>query len=373
MRSHIIAFIGLIVAMVFITCQKELFFDKIPIPAGTWQFTENKLYVGNIDTAFIQPGITRTLNLLGRSTDGRQNFLLRISSTDSIITGTYKASLFQTSFHYSANTKSIYEANNLIGEFIVTITALGNNSITGIFSGTSKDSLASVKPITLGRFTSRIDLSTNTSNPKPASGFLGQLAGICSPVSITGTYREGVELISWDNTVLVQATVVTPGAYTITSDTVNGVSFSASGTFTTTGVKNVTLMGYGTPGTSGANTFTARYGSSTCNFTVSFLQPFPDFGKCHIDTFGDYRKGIALTLADSIHMRAYVTIPAFIGTYTFTTDTVNGVSFTTTNTFTSLGPVTLSLSGTGTPLKTGTYTFTAPLWTEKCTFEITFW
>jgi hypothetical protein len=64
--------------------------------------------------------------------------------------------------------------------------------------------------------------------------------------------------------------VGTPAAYTITTNTVNGVSFSKSGTFTATGLQSVALTGTGTPSASGPQNFTVTFGTTTCTFSLTF-------------------------------------------------------------------------------------------------------
>ncbi len=264
----------ILLAALFFSCQKEYSLEVIVTSAGTWQFNDGtKLYAGNIDTAYIETtGTTKTLNLIGKSADGQQNFLLHLYATDSFTVGTYKASLFQSDFQYYTQSKTIYQADQLIGEFIVTITAIGNNNITGIFAGASEDSTGAIKPLTLGKFTSRINLignGTGGGGAGSAIGTLGASSGVCTPVSPSGTYTQGVTLTS-TNTVQVQVTVTTPGTYTISTNTVNGVSFSKTGTFTATGVQNVILNGTGTPTNSGSQNFTVTFGSSVCNFSIPF-------------------------------------------------------------------------------------------------------
>ena len=376
----------LLLAALFFSCQKEYSLEGIVTPAGTWQFNDAaKLYTGNIDTAFIETaGTTKTLNLVGKSSDGKQNFLLRIIGTDSITVGTYKASLFQTDFQYYIQSKTLYEADGILvgaGEFSVTITAIGNNNVTGIFSGDSQDSTGAMKPITLGKFTSRINLSTNGTGggggTGAAVGTLLSAAGVCTPITTGGTYTQGVALTS-TNTATVRVTVNTVGTYTISTNTVNGVSFSKTGTFTATGAQSVILNGTGTPVNSGNQNFTVTFGTSTCSFTVNFgagtapatgtLGGSP--GSCTSFTpAGTYTQGIALTSANTVQVQANV---ATVGSYTISTNTVNGVSFSKTGTFTATGLQNVTLTGTGTPVNSGSQNYTVTFGSSTCNFSITF-
>jgi hypothetical protein len=371
-----------LLATLFFACQKEYSLENAVTPAGTWQFNnDTKLYAGNIDTAYIETtATTKTLNLVGRSADGQQNFLLHLYATDSFNVGTYKASLFQNDFLYFTQAKTFYQADQFIGEFTVIITAIGNSNISGTFSGLAEDSTGTNKTLTLGKFTSRINLSKNGtggSGTGTATGTLGASAGVCSQTSTSGTFTQGVSLTS-ANTATVQVNVTTAGTYTISTNTVNGVSFSGTGSFTTTGVQNVILTGTGTPVNSGNQTFAVTFGSSTCNFSLNFtagtapatgtLGGSP--GSCTSFTpAGTYTQGTALTSANTVTVQVNV---ATIGAYTISTNTVKGVSFSKTGTFTTTGLQNVVLVGSGTPTASGSQNFTVTFGSSTCNFSITF-
>ena len=382
MKTLKISALLLLLASLFFSCQKEYSLEGVVTAAGTWQFNDStKLYIGNMDSAYIETtGTTKTMNLKGKTADGSQNFLLHLYATDSFTVGTYKASLFQSDFQYFTQAKSLYNASQFIGEFIVTITAIGNNSVTGIFSGIAEDSTTKPKQITLGQFTSRINLSTNGTGGGgggTASGTLGASAGNCTPVTNAGTYTQGVLLTS-ANTVTVTVTVATPGTYTISTNTVNGVTFSKTGTFTATGTQTVILNGSGTPVGSGNQNFKVSFGSSTCNFTLNFgtgaapatgtLGGSP--GLCSpITPAGTYTQGIALTAANTVSVQVNVTV---VGAYTITTAAVNGVTFSSTGTFITTGLQNVILTGTGTPINSGSQNFSVTFGTSVCNFSIIF-
>ena len=261
----------------FWSCQKEYSLEgsNIKLPAGTWQFNDSaKLFKGTMDTAYIDTTApTRVLNLLGTSLSGLEAFSIRLYSIDSFTVGTYKASLSQSEFNYSSSTGLVYQSDLLTGEFIVTINVLSNNRITGIFSGMSKDSAGNSKQITLGKFTSAIKLrSVATGNS--ASGSLGVTAGSCTPVTISGIFTQGI-VLDPSNTVQVQVTVSTPGTYTISTNTINGVSFKKSGSFASAGIQNVVMTGVGMPVNAGSQNFTVTFGASVCNFSITFLAGTP--------------------------------------------------------------------------------------------------
>lgn len=95
---------------------------------------------------------------------------------------------------------------------------------------------------------------------------------VCTSITTNGTYSVGTALAA-TNTITVNVNVTTLGSgdnsYTISTDTVNGYSFSSTGTFTSTGVQTITLNGTGTPTAAGTDNFTLTYNGTTCNFNVS--------------------------------------------------------------------------------------------------------
>ena len=383
MKTLKISFLFILLGSLFFSCQKEFSLEGVVTPAGTWQFNDGtQQYLGNMDSAYIETtATTKTMNLVGKNADGSQNFLLHLYATDSFTVGTiYKASLFQSNFQYYTQAKNLYQADQFIGEFIVTITAIGNNNVTGIFSGAAEDSTSALKTLTLGQFTARINLSTNGTGgggSGTAAGTLGASAGVCTPVSPSGTFTQGVTLTS-TNTVTVSVTVTTVGTYTISTNTVNGVSFSKTGTFTATGLQTVILNGSGTPVSSGNQNFTLTFGSSTCNFTLNFgagaapatgtLGGSP--GTCTPATpAGTYSQGVALTTTNTVLVQVNV---ATVGAYTISTATVNGVSFSSSGTFTATGVQNVILTGTGTPTNSGSQNFSVTFGSSVCNFSITF-
>ena len=127
----------LIAATLFFSCQKEYSLENPTSPTGAWQFNDSsKLYAGDIDSAYIEiTGTTKILHMIGPSADGTQTFSLQLYATDSFTVGTYKASLSQVDFEYYTSAKTIYQGDQLTGEFLVNITSIGNNKIAGTFSG----------------------------------------------------------------------------------------------------------------------------------------------------------------------------------------------------------------------------------------------
>lgn len=93
----------------------------------------------------------------------------------------------------------------------------------------------------------------------------------CLNATVSGDYIKNVAVDS-SNYVIVNADVTVPGIYSITTAQINGYSFAASGTFTSTGLQLVRLLATGTPLTEGTQQFTITGGSS-CKFPVTVFAP----------------------------------------------------------------------------------------------------
>ena len=89
----------------------------------------------------------------------------------------------------------------------------------------------------------------------------------CGNAQVQGTYQAGTAL-NTTNTVAMQVNVTTPGTYSISTTAVNGMTFSAQGTFSATGTQPVTLSAAGTPGVARTDSIPITAGSTTCKFGV---------------------------------------------------------------------------------------------------------
>lgn len=80
---------------------------------------------------------------------------------------------------------------------------------------------------------------------------------------------------------------------------------------------------------------------------------------------GTYQEGVALGASNTITLTVDVTAP---GSYTITTGVNNGISFTTSGSFTATGEQVIVLAGSGTPLSEGDFSFSPG--TAGCSFSI---
>jgi hypothetical protein len=276
---------------------------------------------------------------------------------------------------------------------------LSTNSTNGIqFSGTGsfidtgfqKITLkATGTPVSDGSFTFTASIISGCSFtvvvskvPVIMGGFI--LAGApnnCASPFINGSYVAGITLTN-ANTAVVQVNVTSVGAYTLKTDTIDGISFSKSGTFTTTGNQNVTLVGSGTPVVPENISFALSGAASDCRLQISVVNPEPlatyvlesGLNICTHIVSGSYISNTSLNSSNTVSIRVYVTV---IGNFTISTAAVNGMIFSYTGTFTTTGTQNVILKGTGTPVSPGTFTFTPkivgphPIGGETCDFDIT--
>lgn len=198
--------------------------------------------------------------------------------TGATVQGTYKAG---TPLN-SSNNVNIQVNVNTIGSYAISTTPI--NGIT--FSASGSFTTTGVQTVTLNGSGTPVAAGTNNvlvnsgSNQcsysitvQPATGsnaafILASSAAVCSNATSQGTYAVNSVLGS-GNTVTLQVNVTMPGAWSITSATKNGMTFSGTGNFTSTGTQTITLTGTGTPTTAGANVIPFTAGSSSCSFTIT--------------------------------------------------------------------------------------------------------
>jgi hypothetical protein len=101
-----------------------------------------------------------------------------------------------------------------------------------------------------------------------AHGSLHGSPDSCLGIMIGGIYQKDAPL-SAVNYADVSVNIFSKGSYTISSDTINGFYFSASGKFSSTGLNQVRLYASGKPIAPGVYTFTLSFDSSTCHFAVT--------------------------------------------------------------------------------------------------------
>ncbi|MEO7311615.1 MAG: hypothetical protein ABIX01_14520 [Chitinophagaceae bacterium] len=268
------------------------------------------------------------------------------------------------------------------GSGTFTVTGIQNMLLQGSGTPSSVGSFSFKPPVGAGcSFT--IDVAAT-----PVAMATFTLAGApndCQNAIAAGTYQDGVAMDA-ANTVNIMVNVTAVGVYTLSTDTLDGISFSKSGTFTTTGLQAITLAGHGTPLLARNLVFTPANGASHCSFNVTVLnaQPLATYvlesgtvagiNTCIYTVAGTSTAGMALNNTNTVQMRVYCTV---LGHFTIATNIVNGMQFAFSGAFTMSGSQMVTLVGIGTPVTVGTHTFTPeivgphPLGGETCAFAIT--
>jgi len=221
--------------------------------------------------------------------------------------------------------------------------------------------------------------SFETGGGPPSHGSLQSgTTGDCLGSTVQGVYKKD-SVLGAGNYVDVVVDVTTPGWFVISTDTINNMYFRATGNFSVAGIDTVRLHGNGKPTAASTNVFTVTYDSSSCTFSVTTLPGAGGGtsvftlagspGNCVPGTVsGGYSVGIALNAGDSVSIQVNVTTP---GTWSITTSTLGGMTFSGSGTFTTAGVQTIRLVGTGTPTAAGPFVFPVSAGASSCSFTIT--
>ena len=262
-------------------------------------------------------------------------------------------------------------------------------SKTGSFSDTGIQTLtltATGKPDSTGDFSFIPELPTTCAFTVSVTGQQAADAGYtlvgapnaCNNVQVSGTYQKD-KALTGTNLVIVNANVISPGNYTIQTDTQDGISFYASGHFNQSGNQTVTLTGSGTPALSGEFQFNLAGNGSGCTFPLTVENAGDSavysiasgVDHCVGQITGDYTAGTALNATNSFTLTVYVSVA---GVFSISTKPVNGVVFSYAGSFTRLGTNFVTLTGQGKPVNAGNFTLTpeiigsAPLGGLSCDF-----
>lgn len=218
------------------------------------------------------------------------------------------------------------------------------------------------------------------SSSNPSEGSLqSDVTGDCLPKIVAGTYEAGVPLSGDAHFLQVEINVTLAGNYIISTDTVNGFYYRATGSFATPGLVTVKLQGYGTPANDGISNFTVTYLASACTVPVTVLPAggatpavftfdgSPD-ACMDAEVSGEYVKDVATNSSHFTTIYVNVITP---GTYSVSTVISNGISFSGSGVLSSTGPQTITLYASGTPLSaTGTTNIPVSASGSTCSFPI---
>ncbi|MEI9934674.1 MAG: hypothetical protein WDM71_07415 [Ferruginibacter sp.] len=319
------------------------------------------------------------------------SFTLGSTSKDSCVgvtvSGTYKVGYALV----DTNTISFPVVVSETGSYSITVNSQNGISFSGsgIFdsvgvqkiilkgSGTPLEADTSNYTITVG--SNHCSFSLIVQATAPAVYTLGSGSDLCTGASTAGTFTTGTSLTD-TNTVTITVNVASIGTYYISTPSVNGISFSSRGVFTTTGQQSVTLAGVGTPIAAGVKSYVINPDSSNhCTFEIDALAPPPPAAytlggapdSCTgFTASGAYSVGTPLSSSNTILLTVNVDT---VGKYFISTTSVNGISFSKTGSFTSIGIQPLTLVGSGTPTAGGTFSYSVKGTggNPPCTFNIT--
>jgi len=304
----------------------------------------------------------------------------------SVLAGTYKRDTVLNSTNYlDVKVDVITGGSYVIGTDTINgffFRATGTFSTTGVntvrLQGNGKPLAAGTNIFTVTYDSTQCTFPVTTLGSGGTSVFT--LAGApsnCTPGTTQGTYTAGVPTDS-TNTATIQVNVTTVGTYSIVTSTVDGITFSASGTFSATGTQTIRLKADGTPtgGSSGSFTIPVTARSSSCTITLTVGGGGPATfslvatpGACtSASVQGSYMVSTPLTASNKVILQVNVT---GIGSYSITTTAVNGITFTGSGSFTATGAQTVVLTGSGTPTATGLVTIPVTAGSSNCSFTLT--
>ena len=150
------------------------------------------------------------------------------------------------------------------GMQLVRLKGYGKPAAAGSFPFTVRfgSSVSCVVPVTVSA----------VSGPPAAFTFSGA-PGTCTAPTIIGAYTVGTAL-GTSNKLVLGVNVTVPGDYSVNTATINGINFSAAGTFNTTGNQTIVLSGSGTPAAVGTFSLMVSGTATSCSFSIT-VDPLP--------------------------------------------------------------------------------------------------
>ncbi len=331
--------------MLLAACQRELFFDESPaLSSALYSFVSANDSCSNpvIEGRYQQ---TQELNDSNR-------IILQVDVTRA---GTYRV--------HTDTINAVYFQDS------------------GIFTATGRQTIrlrGYGVPAAAGRFRFRgagcgflVDFNGNGSGPG-ALFSLGGAPAECSGAAISGVFTSGTTVDSATHGITIQVTVSRTGTYSIFTPVVNGIQFSGSGQFSTTGMQNIRLSANGTPESPGAFNFRVGTDPEACTFSLNVESAGPAAQASLLCSetaiAGVYQQGRALTGANTIVLP--VTVSA-AGAYSINTPYTNGCVFSAAG-FLPMGDQVIILTGNGIPPDSGSFRIPVTLGDDSCSVLIRF-
>ncbi len=239
MKTCLLSFFSIAIFLLVFSCQREIFFDIV---------SEGVLIKDISNDCEVA---TKGNYIVDKKLDGSNNVKVKVHVTAK---GSYSITTD------TVNGYSFYAAGNFkdTGIVLVTLKGYGKPLVNGsdLFTIIYGDSNC--------HFLNKVSSGTN------ASFILQGAPNSCMIDTVSGAYVKGLSLDT-TNEIAIVVDVSNPGFYEISTDTVNGYYFYASGTFSTSGAQMITLKGFGKPIHEGADEFTVKAGGSSCNFSNTVI------------------------------------------------------------------------------------------------------
>jgi uncharacterized protein (TIGR02145 family) len=274
----------------------------------------------------------------------------------------------------SGVTQTITATVTTVGTYSISATANGVTfAASGTFAGTGARTIvltATGTPTTLGSNTFTLNTSPYCNYSRtilhPSTNGTAIVNSYICDFASAGTLTAGVAAPGVTQT--ITANVTTIGSYNI-STTANGVTFAASGTFAALGDQNIVLSATGTPIAIGVNTFTLNTAPNCFFIRTTLVNPSSN-GTAEVSGYNcttDYGGKLIVGVAASSVTQTITATVITAGTYSISTNSANGITFTGSGTFTGTGAQNVILTASGTPTATGDDAFTLNT-TPDCNF-----
>lgn len=371
MKKYFVPTILMIACFGIWACKKNVDFDvtetvKPPVrvkAVSAWSFIGNGVnYSGCIDTAYYSKVDSAKTLTIGVSDSAGSSIRMTLIAPKGIFpTGAYSSSLGTASLIVVTSSGN-YTNVDASTAFAAEVTNINDTVVEATFAARLINPATNIVfTINQGKIRALIGKKNACGTPLTDSVavFTLQSTGSnCASAAVQGTYTVGVDL-STSNTVSLLANVTKKGQYSVSTGVVNGMSFSGSGVFPSTGLQTIVLTGSGKPLVNQTDSIPITAGSTNCKFGVTatsgtgFTNAIYSAAPSLCDSAtvqGTYRVGTPLNPTNKIGIKVNVATP---GDYAITTSTVNGMTFFGVGSFTSTGIQNVMLTGNGLPTTNG--------------------
>lgn len=254
-----------------------------PVTSGTFNITAGTGSSSCTFTVAVTPGATAAIYTLGGTGSNCTGFTLAGSYTSgTAMTAANTAKMQVTVTATGTYTISTAAVNGVSFAASGTFVTTGLQTVTLTATGTPAAAGVKTFVVSAGTATCNFDI-TFAQVAAPAVFTLSGSPGACNNAVVNGIYQVNSPLTT-ANTVVIKVDVTSAGPYTITTNAVNGIQFSATGVFiaAATGI-SVTLQGFGAPVAAGTSTLSPAVGNTNCTFDIVVTAAPAGIFNCKID------------------------------------------------------------------------------------------